>query len=184
MAADVGGWALDRAFQLRFPKKIGRGAGATAMTARAKITALTFFFAICATAAVVTAYFQARADANVKPADLYSVVEHQLGELRGGNFSRAYEYASSSIQERYNVDQFAAMVQADYPGMIETTRAEYGLVQTNGRHATMQVYLIGQNGQVMPCVYLLIREGDEWRIDGAELMEPWPPNMRMEGTML
>jgi len=154
------------------------------MTARGKITALTFFFAICGTAAVVTAYMQEQADANVKPSDLYAVVDRQLGELRGGDFSRAYEYASRGIQQRYSVEQFAAMVQADYPGMTRISRAEYGAVQTNGGHATMQVYLIGQEGEVMPCMYMLVREGESWRIDGARLMQPWPPNMRMEGTML
>jgi Domain of unknown function (DUF4864) len=76
------------------------------------------------------------------------------------------------------------MVQADYPGMMRVCRAEYGLVQTRGRHATMQVYLIGEDGEVMPCVYMLVREGESWRIDGARLMQPLPPNMRMEGTML
>jgi hypothetical protein len=36
----------------------------------------------------------------------------------------------------------------------------------------------------MPCVYMLVREGEEWRIDGARLMAAWPPEMRMEGTAL
>lgn len=154
------------------------------MTARGKITVLTFFFAICGTAAVLTAYLQARADENVKPADLYAVVERQLGDFRGGDFSRAYEYASQEIQRRYSVEQFAAMVQADYPGMTQVCRAQYGPVRTHGWHATMQVYLIGRDGEVMPCVYMLVREGESWRIDGARLMQPWPPYMRMEGTML
>jgi hypothetical protein len=154
------------------------------MAPRIKITLLTFFFAICGTAAVVTAYLQARSDENVKPSDLYAVVERQLGALRGGDISRAYEDASREFQRRYNMEQFAAMAQAEYPGMTHVSRAEYGLVQTNGRHATMQVYLIGQDGEVMPCVYMLVREGESWRIDGTRLMQPWPPNMRMEGTML
>jgi hypothetical protein len=154
------------------------------MSARIKITLMTFFFAVCATASVVTAYFQARADANVKPADLYAIVDRQLGELRGGDYSKAYEYASRGIQQRYSVEQFAAMVQADYPGMMRISRAEYGLVQTSGRHATMKVYLIGQDGGVVPCVYMMVREGESWRIDGARLLEPWPLDMRMQGVML
>ena len=68
--------------------------------------------------------------------------------------------------------------------MARVSRAQYGEVQTNGRHATMQVYLIGRRGEVMPCVYMLVREGDSWRIEGARLMQPWPAEMRMEGTML
>jgi len=154
------------------------------MTTRDKITLLTFFFASCLTAAVVTAYLQERADANVKPAELYAVVQQQLGDFRGGDFSGAYGDASRAIQARYSVEQFTAMVQAHYPGLTRVSRAEYGLVRTQGRHATLEVYLIGEDGGVMPCVYMMVREGDSWRIDGARLLQPWPPNSRMDGTML
>jgi len=154
------------------------------MTARSKITLLTFFFAVCGTAALWTAYLEARADENVKPAELYAVVERQLGDLRGGDYSRAYEYASRGMQERYSVEQFAAMEEAEYAGLERISRAEYGEVETSGGHATMQVYLIGRDGEVMPCVYMMVREGEGWRIDGARLMEGWTPEMRMEGTML
>ena len=154
------------------------------MTARGKITLLTFFFAICGTVAVVTAYLQTLEDANVKPAELYAVVDRQLEELRGGEFSKAYEYASRSVQERYSMDQFVAMMQTDYPGMTRVSRAEYGPMQTNGRHATIQGYLIGENDVIMPCGYMLVHEGEFWRIEGTRLLPPWPPNMRMEGTML
>jgi hypothetical protein len=154
------------------------------MTVRHKITLLTFFFAVCGTAAVFTARVQTRAVENVKPADLYAVVERQLGDFRGGDFSAAYEYASQGVQERYNIEEFTEMVQNDYPGMTRVSRAEYGIVRTHGERATIQVYLVGEDGGIMPCVYMLVREGESWRIDGARLMQPWPPNMRMEGTML
>jgi hypothetical protein len=154
------------------------------LAAREKITILTFFFAICGTAAVVTAYLQMRADEHVKPGDLYAVVERQLGDFRGGDFPRAYEYASREIQTRYSEEQFATLVQAEYPGMTRVCRAEYGKVQTRGRHATIQVYLIGEDGEIMPCIYMMVREGDAWRIDGARLMHPWPRDVRMEGTLL
>ena len=154
------------------------------MNARAKITLLTFFFAMCGTAAIVTAWFQARADANVKPADLYAVVEHQLGELRGGNFSSAYQDASYEIQRHFSVDQFAAMVQAKYPDMLIAARAQYGAVETRGRHATIEVYLISPDGEVMPCIYIMVHEGDGWRIDDARLLQPWPADMHLEGEEL
>jgi hypothetical protein len=154
------------------------------VNARAKITLLTFFLSSCLTAALLTAYLQMQADANVKPADLYAVVERQLGNLRVGDFPGAYEDASKAIQERYSEEQFATMMQLQYPGMTEVSRAQYGAVQTHGRHATMQVYLIGADGLIIPCIYMLVREGEDWRIDGARLMPPWPPDVRMEGTLL
>ena len=153
------------------------------MNTRAKITLLMFFFAMCGSVALVTAWWQARHD-EVRPADLYAVVEKQLVDFRGGDFSRAYEYASQGIQQRYNVDQFAAMVQADFPGMTNSGHEEYGEVRRRGSHATIQVFLVEQDGGVIPCVYMLVREGGLWRIDGTRFMQPLPPNMRMDGTTL
>ena len=154
------------------------------MNARGKIAVLTFFFALCGTAAIVTAYFQTVADANVRPGDLYAIVDRQLGELRAGNFSGAYEYASQGIQQRFSLAQFTTMVQTDYAGLMRVGRADYGEMQHVGRHATIQVFLIGSDGEVIPCIYIMVREGDSWRIDGARMLPPWPPNTRSEGTML
>jgi hypothetical protein len=154
------------------------------MTTRHKILVMMVFFAACAVGAIVTAYFQEKADENLKPADLYAVVERQLGDFRGGDFSDAYEDASRGIQARFSVEQFATMVQTEYPGMTRVSRAEYGTVEARGSHATMQVFLIGPDGEIMPCIYMMVREGDCWRIDGARIERPWPPDVRMEGTML
>jgi hypothetical protein len=154
------------------------------MPARAKIALLSFFFAACLGSAVFTAWLQMRADENIKPADLYAVVNRQLGSLRDNDFSTAYQQASSAIQARYNLQQFADMLQAQYPGITQIARAEYGEVLTRGRHATMQVYLIGEDGHVIPGIYMLVHEGDNWRIDGARLQPPWPTDVRIEGTLL
>jgi hypothetical protein len=154
------------------------------MSVRSKITVLTSFLLLCLLGAVITAWFQNRAEEDVKPADLYAVVERQLGEFRGGDFSHAYEYASRAVQERYSVLQFTEMVENDYPGMTHVTRAEYGLVRAKEGHATLQAYLVGEDGAITPCLYIMVREGDGWRIDGAKVMPMLPPDVRVEGTML
>ena len=154
------------------------------MSPRGKICVLSFFFALCLSGALFTAWQQALNDANVRPSDLFSVVDHQLDDFRGGNFSRAYESASSGVQEQFSEEQYTAMVQAEYPAMMRVSRAQYGQVLTKGRHATIEVFLIAYNGEVMPCVYMLVREGDSWHIDGARMMQAWPPDSRMEGTIL
>ncbi len=152
--------------------------------ARGKITLMTFCIAACMTGAVITAWLQDRADENVKPEELYSIVDRQLDDLRAGDYSRAYEYASSDIQRRYDVSQFAAMLQTEYPELTQTSRAQYGEVMAHAGRATMQVYLIEPDGEVMPCVYILVREGDGWRIDGARLSQPWPAEMRSDETVM
>ena len=154
------------------------------MELRAKISLLLLFFASCGTAAIITAYFQARADANVKPADLYAVVNQQLADLRRQNFPAAYSFASLEIQQRFTVDEFARMVRDDYPTLLETNQAEYGPIQTRGKHAAIRVYLIGRDGLVMPCLYQLVRERAGWRIDGARILRAWPSTARLAGTLL
>ena len=154
------------------------------MSVRARITLLSGVIALCVAAAAVTSWLQVRADENVKPADLYAVVECQLGDFRGGDFSHAYEYASQDIQSRYSVEQFAAMVREQYPSLTRVTHAEYGVVQTHRGRATMEVFLVCDDGGIRPCVYKLVREGDAWLIDGARLMQPWPPDVQMNETIL
>ena len=154
------------------------------MNVRAKISLIMLFFASCGTAAIITAYLQAWADANVKPADLYAVVNEQLGNLRRQNFPAAYSQASLEIQQRFTVDEFARMVRLDYPTLMEPTQAEYGPVEARGNHAAIRVYLIGRDGLVMPCLYQLVREREGWRIDGARILQAWPSSARLAGTML
>lgn len=152
------------------------------MSARTKISLLTFFFALCMTAAVITAYRDAQAE--VKPAELYAVVERQLQELRGGDYEQAYANASRNMQQQYSPGEYAAIFEHGCCGALRPVRAEYGEVEARGGRAMMQVYMIGEDGQVMPCVYSLVREADGWRIDGARLMAPWPADMRMDATLL
>jgi Domain of unknown function (DUF4864) len=154
------------------------------MNIRARISLVLLFIASCGTAAMLTIYLQARAERSVKPADLYAVVNEQLGDLRRENFPAAYGQASHEIQERFTVEQFATMVRADYPGFLQVNQAEYGPVEARGNHAAIRVYLIGRDGQVMPCLYQLVREKDAWRIDGTRLLHAWPASARMAGTML
>lgn len=150
------------------------------MTQRGKVTLLLLFFAVCGSAALLNYEGLWRVE-RVKPVDLYSVVYAQLAAFRAEDFPRAYQEASSGIQQQFNIVQFTDMVRNDYGGMVRAQRVEFGFVETQGRRAILQVFFIDQYGQVTPCVYTMISEGDSWKIEGARLMRRWPLGARLGG---
>ena len=150
------------------------------MNHRRKILALLFVFVVCVTAALVTSYLQAQSD-RVRPADLYAVVNNQLVALRAANFSQAYQEASSGLQQKFSVEQFTDMIRTDYRGIVRAERVEFGFVETQGRHAIIQVFFFDKDGLVTPCIYTLVNEGESWKIDSARIMRRWPVGARLGG---
>ncbi len=150
------------------------------MKQRGKVFLMVFCFAVCATAAVLNHRWQTPAD-RVRPAELYSIVNSQLAAFREADFVRAYDAASSGIQQKFNVRQFTEMIQADYARMVRADRVEFGFVETEGRRAIIQVFFIDKIGQVTPCLYTLVNEGETWKIDGARLLRRWPAEARLGG---
>lgn len=152
------------------------------MSARGKVTLLMFFFALCSTAALVNyLWLEDHAPAGVRPSELFAVVNGQLADFRGADFPRAYRHASSGIQQRFNLDQFAEMIRRDYSGVMRAQRVEFGFVETQGAHAVVQVFFTDAAGAVTPCIYSLVREGEGWKIDGARILRRWPAGARLGG---
>ena len=150
------------------------------MNQRGKITLMVFFFSLCGTAALVNFYAQQRQD-RIKPADLYEVVNRQLSALRGSDYPQAYQRASTGIQRKFTVAQFADMSRSEYSRITRAERVECGAVMCRRNRAIVQVFFTDDAGGVTPCFYSLIHEGEEWKIDGARLMRRWPPGRRLGG---
>jgi hypothetical protein len=150
------------------------------MTLRGKITLLLFFISVCGSAVLMRHHWEPRPN-RARPADLYAVVCNQLSAFRMDDYSRAYQHASSNFQQKFNVEQFADLVRSDYHGMLRAARVEFGPVEHRGDHALIQVFFIDDRGQVFPCVYSLVNEGDSWKIDGARMLQRWPAGTRLGG---
>ena len=139
-----------------------------------------FFFAVCGSAALVNDYLQARAG-RVRPVDLYAVVNRQLADLRADDFSGAYLQASSDVREKFNLSQFATMIRSDCRDLVRAERVEFGFVESQGRRAIVQVFFFDKEGQVTPCIYTLVSEGDSWKIESARVSRRWPQGTRLGG---
>lgn len=139
-----------------------------------KLAAIVAVAAICA-GALAWSRRDATAAAPGADREIDAVVLAQLRAFRAEDFAGAYRQASSGFQGKWKVQDFATMVRMQYATMLQPARIEFGPVREQGRRATAEVTLVNRRGQAIPCIYSLIREGDEWRIDGAEVLPPTEP---------
>ena len=151
-----------------------------AMRSRGKITLVFFFFTICATAALVHYWDGVRAD-RLKPAELFDVVRQQLAACRENDFPSAYRHASAAVQQRFPLERFSDMIRNDNARLIKTGRVEFGPWQRQGHRAIVEVFFIGREGNVTPCFYSLLLEGQTWKIDAVRWVKAWKQGQQMRG---
>lgn len=150
------------------------------MTRTTKLAILACVFLLCGGAA----YVQNRSERErqtVPPNELYEVVRKQIDAVRAADFVSAYRQASTSFQERVNMEAFSDHARTENPSVARAERVEFGAVRFDGRHAFVPVYLFLQDGDVVPCVYSLVHEDDAWKIDGARVLPRWPAGRRLGG---
>jgi len=150
------------------------------MTRTAKLTVIGLAFLLCGGSALVQSRLD-RARQTVPPSELYEVVRKQINAFRSSDYASAYRQASSSFQERVNMEAFSDFARTEAPGAGRADRVEFGAVRFDGRHAFVPVYLFMADGDVVPCVYSLVREENGWKIDGTRLLKRWPAGRRLGG---
>jgi hypothetical protein len=148
------------------------------MTRTIKGLLLFCVFALCAVAMVVTQ----RARQNVPPPaphQLFAIVEQHLSAFRSADYSSAYRQASSGVQQKFTPPQYEAMIRRDYADVSQAGRIEFGFVRVNGASAAVQVFFRDANGTIRGFLYSFISEGDGWKINGVEPMEPTPRGLHI-----
>ncbi|MEP6669380.1 MAG: DUF4864 domain-containing protein [Chthoniobacter sp.] len=151
------------------------------MSRAAKLCLLGVVFALCGAAALFQALLEHRWR-STPPAELYHVVSHQLAAFRADDFSGAYREASMGFQEKFNLEAFADLARTDYPALLRATRVEFGQTRFHGRNAFVSAYFVMPEGDIIPCVYNLVREDDAWKIDSVRVLPRWPSSRRLGGV--
>ena len=150
------------------------------MKRKAKLYLLGALFATCAVAALFQRALERRWEAT-PPAELYDVVWKQLTAFRDYDYPSAYRHVSMGFQEKFNIEAFTDLAHAEYPGLVRAQRVEFGAVRFGGRHAFLPAYFFLAEGDIVPCIYTLVREEDGWKIDSARVLKRWPANSRLGG---
>lgn len=153
------------------------------MSHRGKISLMLLFFSVCCSAALLTYQMRMRQSA-VPHTDLYRVVVRQLSAFQDADFHRAYDEASSGVQQKFSLQDFTQMIRTNYSGIVRPGRVELGAVRVEGDRAYVEVFFIDRRGTVRPCVYILLNEGESWKIDGARMLPPWPRGRTLSGAQV
>ena len=147
-----------------------------------RICILLFFAAICLGSMVFTRHERIRRE-NVKPVELYSVINRQFDALRTADFQGAYRQVSSEFKRKCNIAQFTGMIRDEYPGLTEADHVEYGAVECDGGHAVIDVYFIDRKDRVVPCIYTLVNEGSDWKIENVRLLRKKEATLTLTGIL-
>ncbi|MEP6685845.1 MAG: DUF4864 domain-containing protein [Verrucomicrobiota bacterium] len=115
------------------------------------------------------------------PRDLYSVVNNQLSAFRADDFPRAYRHATSSVQQKFSLAQFEALIRNDYAEITHADRVEFGVVHVEGAAAMVQVFFYCTDGTIRSFLYSLVAEDHTWKIDGVEQQSIAPPGHHLSG---
>ena len=151
------------------------------MSRFAKATLLLFFFSLCAAAFFITASVRKRVPAPTAH-ELFVVVNDQLAAFRADDFSSAYRQASTSVQQKFTLSQFEAMVRRNYLEMAHAQRVEFGSVRVADSTAVMEVFFFASDGSARVFVYSLISEDGGWKIGGVEELSRSQPDRLWTGT--
>lgn len=149
------------------------------MNRMARVILLLGFCLICAGGV----FWQARRERSrqAPPNRICEVVWTQIVAMREDDYAGAYRQVSSGFQEKFSREAFSDFARAEYPSVRRSQRVEFGLVRSNGREATVPVYLFLENGEVIPCWYRLIHESEGWKIDSARFLGHWSSGRRLGG---
>ena len=150
------------------------------MKRTAKLCLLGALFALCLAAALFRGVLERRWQ-STPPAELYSVVSQELSAFRADDYPAAYRQVSMSFQEKFNIESFADLARTDYPALLRAVHVEFGQVHFQGRQAVIPAYFILPEGDILPCIYTLVREDDAWKIDSTRVLPRWPANRRLGG---
>jgi hypothetical protein len=100
-----------------------------------------------------------------------TVIENQIGALRSGDISRAFSYASPTIQSQYgNAKAFAEAVKSAYAPIFDSHSVVFEDPKEVMGLISQPVLLLSSEGEMVMASYLMEKEDNgDWRITGCYL---------------
>jgi hypothetical protein len=107
--------------------------------------------------------------------EVRAVVEAQLAALRSGDFGTAYDFAARAIRRQFDERMFELMIKRGYAPLVRPGKTELGVVRDEGeRIAQVGVTVTDARNRSTVYRYWLVKEGENWRINGV-VLEQRPP---------
>ncbi len=97
-------------------------------------------------------------------------IQAQLKAFARDDYKTAATYQSSGLQKNFASPlQFRAMMTRVYPEFAHSKRAVFGPAQadTTGTHLAIPIAVTGVDGITIHAVYLMVREGKQYKVEGV-----------------
>jgi len=112
-------------------------------------------------------------------------IQAQLKAFGRDDYKTAITYQSSGLKKNFASPlQFRAMIVQVYPEFAHSKHIVFGPAQadTNGAHLAIPTAVTGQDGITVHAVYLMVREGKVYRVDGVAGGAITPPDDNSNST--
>jgi hypothetical protein len=125
---------------------------------------------------VASAAAQAPLPAKMRPAKpaerqaAVSSIQAQLKAFGRDDYKTAVTYQSTGLKKNFpSPDAFRAMMMRTYPEFAHYKSVTFGPAQSDpmGTHMAILAAVTGQNGVTRRAVYLMVREGKIYRVEGV-----------------
>lgn len=120
----------------------------------------------------------ARTDAAADPSDLVqSVIQQQMIAFNKDDYATAHTFASEGIRQRFSKERFERMVKSGYPQIAKSHLVSFGeiLFSDDKQAAVVTVHVTGKDRVTVIARYLMVLEGDGWKINGVMILEEFQP---------
>ncbi len=137
---------------------------------------LLFLVTLSALAAASAAPAQTPLSAKMRPAKAaerqaaISSIQAQLKAFGRNDYKTAVTYQSAGLKKNFpSADAFRAMMEQTYPEFAHYKTVAFGPAQSDpmGAHVTILATVTGQDGVKVRAVYLMVREGKVYRVEGV-----------------
>jgi hypothetical protein len=104
--------------------------------------------------------------------DAEKSVRGQLDAINQHDYAKAYGYYSINMKKKISEQDFSELVHK-LP-VLESKDCTFSSqkIETASGVVTLEGSLTGKNGQVAPVTYILVRENDQWVINGFKIGPP------------
>ena len=99
-----------------------------------------------------------------------SAIQAQLKAFGRDDYKTAIGYQSSGLKKNFaSPDQFRAMMTRVYPEFAHSKRVVFGPAQADaaGAHLAIPTAVTGTDGVTVHAVYLMVREGKSYKVEGV-----------------
>ena len=104
-------------------------------------------------------------------AEIEATIQGQLNAFLADDFGTAFTFASPSIKGMFGTaERFGQMVQQGYPMVWRPGNARYLDLRQEQGQLFQRVMITDQAGRLFMLDYQMMPEGDDWQINGVQVL--------------